>query len=600
MIRKRISTQKSKPDIYKTAKYFNREDGCVLFESNIYTPLNSSKTDIASAISQSIESDISSNKRGRKQTVRTQHDVVSYHTDDNLTPEQAKSIAKELYEKTHNLSNRKYALGVHVDTDEIHVHIVWAIKDFDGKCYNKSNDYRIIERECEKLEDKHHLIKPENRISRDIDELDNARHLCKEEKKDIITNKYKNKNPSANERMLEIREITSNKQQMKENLKPYLDNSYSPSDFIYQISLAGFDIIHNGKNSYSIQKDDQTFKASELNLSYKTLKARLGEDLGFEKMLAKKHRLNHQEEECSLISSRNQPDFMNKVNSKSVLMTKFKYEQHSEKVEYFYNTASSKKAFEYYRDPSTVSFNDLSRQSAKAGLQRLLADSSPPSTFTVSGPDFFKKNVWLEFQLMGLESKGFKLDGYKPSPEDLKELKKIQEHYESMNKKPLPKQPEVAIEDSNSYAIPKQPESPTPFKTTEKELVEQDEVFPADHISPEDLIDPNEIEFVEGDYSTYSIEELCDELEETINSLNRRHFIGNSSNDIEGHRHWDSTHRDYVSTKPQAERQQYYLRQEMYEIYDEIESRDSNLAHQLSAEFKESMKYNTRFKPEYK
>lgn len=596
MIRKRSSTQTSKPEIYKTAKYFNREDGCVLFESNIYTPLNSSKTDIARAISQSIESDITSNKRGRKQTVRSQHDIVSFHTDDKLTPEQARSIAKELYEKTHNLSNRKYALGVHIDTDEIHVHIVWAIKDFDGKCYNKSNDYRIIERECEKLEDKYSLIKPENRISRDIDDLDKIKHLSKEEKKDIITKKYKNKNPSANERMLEIRGISSNKQQMKEDLKPYLDNSYSPSDFIYQISLAGYDVIHNGKNSYSIQKDDQIFKASELNLSYKILKARLGEDLDFEKMLAKKHRLNHQEEECSLISSRNQPDFMNKVNSKSVLMTKFKYEQHSEKVEYFYNTASSKKAFEYYRDPSTVSFNDLSRQSAKAGLQRLLADSSPPSTFTVSGPNFFKKNIWLEFQLMGLESKGFELDGYNPSPEDLKELKKIQEQYESMNKKPLPKQPEVALD---TYTVPTQPESPTPFKTTEKELVEQDEVFPADRISPENLIAPNEIEFIEGDYSTYSTESLCDELDEIVNRLNRKHLIGNSSNDIEGHRYWDSKHEDYVSSKPQAERQQYYLRQDMYEIYDEIKSRDPNLANELSADFKKSMKYNTRFKPEY-
>lgn len=55
MIREKLSSQKSKSAIYKTAKYFNKEEGCVLFESNIYTPLNASKKDIAKAISQSIE-----------------------------------------------------------------------------------------------------------------------------------------------------------------------------------------------------------------------------------------------------------------------------------------------------------------------------------------------------------------------------------------------------------------------------------------------------------------------------------------------------------------------------------------------------------------
>ena len=66
MIREKLSTQKSKSAIYKTAKYFNKEEGCVLFESNIYMPLNASKKDIAKAISKSIESDVTDNKKGRK------------------------------------------------------------------------------------------------------------------------------------------------------------------------------------------------------------------------------------------------------------------------------------------------------------------------------------------------------------------------------------------------------------------------------------------------------------------------------------------------------------------------------------------------------
>lgn len=594
MIRKKISTQKSKPAVYKTAKYFNREDGCVLFETNIYTPLNASKAQIASAISQSIEGDITGNKKGRKQSVRTQHDVVSYHTDDNLTPEQAKSIAKELYEKTHNLSNRKYALGVHIDTDEVHVHIVWAIQDFDGKCYNVGNDYRKIERECENLENKHGLIKPKNRISRDIDKLDKMKDLSPEHKKEIIANKYQDKHLPANERMLDVRGITSNKKQMKDALKPYLDNAFSPSDFIDQITENGFNVIHNGKSSYSIQFDDQIFKASELNLSYKTLKMKLGEDEEFEKTLSRKHHVKKQEEDCFLLSSDTQPDFMSKVNPKSVLRTKFKYEQHNDKVEYFYNTYNSKKSFEYYKDPSKVLFNDTSRQSAKAGLQRLLADSNPPSTFTVSGGNHFKKNIWLEFQLMGLEAKGFTLEGYQPKPADLEELKKIQEQYASMNKKVESKAPTVAIEAPKPnqplptqdepeplQSEPEKPMAPGSFESEWQEQVEQEQAF------------------IEGDYSTYTTNQLCDEMEDIISRIDRRCFIGNSSNDIDGHRRWDNTHKDYVEAKLPNERKQYYLRQELYEVFDEIRNRNPSLANDLDSEFKKAMKYKSSFKPVY-
>ncbi|MGY2367165.1 hypothetical protein ACW9IO_31885, partial [Pseudomonas azotoformans] len=72
----------------------------------------------------------------------------------------------------------------------------------------------------------------------------------------------------------------------------------------------------------------------------------------------------------------------------------------------------------------------------------------------------------LEFQLMGLEAKGFKLEGYKPTPADLDELKKIQEQYASMNKKPEPKPqptpeaPTVAVEAAKLL----EPVMPTPVQ----------------------------------------------------------------------------------------------------------------------------------------
>ena len=649
MIREKLSTQKSKSAIYKTAKYFNKEEGCVLFESNIYTPLNASKKDIAKAISQSIENDITDSKKGRKQSVRTQHDVVSFHTNDNITPEQARDIAKELYEATHELSNRKYSLGVHIDTDEVHVHIVWAIKDFDGKCYNVSNDYRKIERQCEYLEKKHHLIAPQNRISRDIDRLEKHPDLkgkSESVKKRAIANainkKYSEKLPSPNERMLDVRGIISNKQQMKDALNVYLASSSSPSDFINQITANGFNVIHNGKSSFSIQYEDQIFKASELALSYKALKAKLGEDTSFEQTLKSKHNVKKYED-CSIASNEAEPDYMKKIKPNSVLATKFKFIQHSDKVEYFYNSASSKKSFEYYKDPSKVSFHDLSRQSAKAGIQRLVADAKPPQSFTVNGPDFFKKNIWLEFQLMGLEAKGFKLEGYKPTPADLDELKKIQEQYASMNKrpepkpkpKPVPEAPTVAVEAPKPVEpVIAPPVIPTPVQTTPEKpaeptkQVEQEQVAatnddlidelmsefePPNHIpvaqAPKEAIEPSksaepvvdelytpmapeplpepESDKVEGDYSTYSNDELVEAFEGIQKKLEKTLFTGNSKSDIAGHRYMDKQNLIY-ERKGEIKRQ-YNLRQDFYKMFDEISERDPTAAKQLEQAFKAHM-----------
>ena len=637
MIREKLSTQKSKSKIYKTAKYFNNEEGCVLFESNIYTPLNASKKDIAKAISQSIESDITDNKKGRKQSVRTQHDVVSFHTNDNITPEQARDIAKELYEATHKLSNRKYSLGVHIDTDEVHVHIVWALKDFNGKCYNVSNDYRVIERECEKLEQKYNLIVPENRISRDMDELDKIKELTLQDKKDIINKKYKDKHPSTKERMLDVRGVISNKKQMKDALSDFLNNASSPSDFINQITENGFNVIHNGKSSFSIQHEDQIFKASELGLSYKTLKAKLGDDTGFEQTLKNKHNVKEYEN-CSIASTEAEPDYMKKIKPNSVLATKFKFIQHSDKVEYFYNSASSKKSFEYYKDPSKVSFHDLSRQSAKAGIQRLVADAKPPQSFTVNGPDYFKKNVWLEFQLMGLEAKGFKLEGYKPTPADLDELKKIQEQYASMNKKadpkpqPAPEAPTVAVEAPKPVEpvrpipLQKAPEKPPePTKKVEQEKVtptndglidDLHDMFrpaiatpvaqaPTEAVEPPKPVEPAIDEFyipmapeplaepenhkIDGDYSTYSNDELVEEFEWLQPRLKKSSFPGNSKRDIAGHREMDNIPENRNGIKTGDVKRQYEFREKLYNLFDEIKERDPAAAKQLEQAFKAQM-----------
>lgn len=477
MIRKKASSQKTKRGIKKTANYILKDSGCCLYETSFIHKPNTIKDDLVNRLSSEIDDDVnyhnSNRKIGSTQQVRTYHDVVSFHTNDDMNPQKALQIAKELYEKTHNLSNRKYLMAVHNDTDEMHVHIIWSVRDNNGKTYKQKDDYRIIEIECDKLEDKHKLIKPKNRKATSTNKNDIERL------------------PSTNERMLDVRGIVSNKKKMKDALKPYLDKASTPSDFINQITDNGFTIIHNGKTAFSIQYQDQIFKASELNLSYKTLKTKLGEDEAFEQTLAAKHKIVDFSD-CNLTIKNDKPDYMNRINPNSVLAKKFKCEIYDNKVEYFYNSTKEKKAFEYHKDPAKVSFSDLSRQSAKAGLQRLMADTTPPDTFYVTGPDYFKKNIWLESQLMGLEEKGIKLEGYKPTPADLEELKKIQEQYASMNSKFTPTvqaQPAQEAIEAPAPSTPtvSMPAAPTPFKTVveqptasgsdePKKQVEQDEI----------------------------------------------------------------------------------------------------------------------------
>ncbi|MCF5570762.1 hypothetical protein GIV66_28610 [Pseudomonas sp. PA-3-11C] len=228
--------------------------------------------------------------------------------------------------------------------------------------------------------------------------------------------------------------------------------------------------------------------------------------------------------------------------------------------------------------------------------------------------------------MMKLEDKGFTLSGYKPTEQDLKELEQRKADYELQAQKWQAKKATEEAKPVESVVAP--PIIPVPVQTSHErppeplKKVEQDEAAPADHdfiddlmkeFEPskpkpvvEDLYTPKILEplaesenhRIEGDYSTYDISELCDEMADIVSNIDKKCFIGNSSNDIAGHREWDAKHRDYVHLKTANERAQYHLRQELYDVHDEIRDRNPQLANELDSEFKKSMKYNTRFKPE--
>ncbi|MGN2404917.1 hypothetical protein ACTACD_03780 [Pseudomonas syringae] len=176
-------------------------------------------------------------------------------------------------------------------------------------------------------------------------------------------------------------------------------------------------------------------------------------------------------------------------------------------MEHFFKNSTSQKAFEYHKDPSKVKFQDLSRDSIKAGLQRLTTDMKKPGPLYVHGPDYAKKKMWMEFKMMNLEATGFTLSGYKPTQQDLKELEQRKADYELQAQKwkdknaveePKPVEPVIVPLVMPTSAQNVSEKTPEPIKQIEQEKV-----------GPDDWIDylMKELEPIKQDTATHEHQE---------------------------------------------------------------------------------------------
>ncbi|HBO1117983.1 TPA: relaxase/mobilization nuclease domain-containing protein [Pseudomonas aeruginosa] len=440
MIREKLSTQKSKGETQNTLGYALKKSA--LIDSNRL------QTGTTQEFIEFLSKKFDKACKGKQQNTSF-HEMVSFDPSDKITPEQALSIAKELYEQTHGL-NREHAFAVHTDKEHIHVHFVWAPRDFNNKIYNQVDDYRIIEQKLTELEQKHGLTQVTNRKSL---------------KPDLETQPPQNKKEQA----LEKRGLISKKKQFKKELSEILDDSKYTTAFLANMNIAGYSIIYHGKTSYSVSKEGETFKASDLGIHYTALKKHLNEieNHPFDRLL-EYHSKKPNEDRIALIQTNEETDFM-KGKYKTTLHKDFTQQNKNNSVEYYYKNSTNKKAFEYHKTPSKVQFNDLSSKSIKAGLQRLTADMKKPGPLTCSGPDWAKKKMWMEFHMMNLEAKGFTLSGYKPTPADTKELEirkaEYAEKLKEWKKNDQQNPPKQAIEAPESnQPLPMHQGEPNPLK----------------------------------------------------------------------------------------------------------------------------------------
>lgn len=480
MIRKKLSTQKSKGETQNTLGYGLKKS--ILIDSNRL------QTGTTQEFIEFLAKKIDKSCKG-KQRNTSFHEMVSFDPSDKITPEQALAIAKELYSDTHGL-NREHAFAVHTDTKQIHVHFIWAPRDFNNEIYNQVDDYLIIEQKLTELEKKHGLLQVTNRKSLNPD---------------LETKPQE----SRNEKALEVRGIKSHKKAFKEEIEIAFKDALTTTAFLANLHKQGFDIMPNGQNAYSLEKEGQIFKASELGIQHSKLKNKLQEQHQFSELMEHYSKKARKYNEELNLTTNEDVEFLKKNKYKTVLDKKFTHQESDNNVEHFFKNSTSQKAFEYHKDPSKVTFQDLSRDSIKAGLQRLTTDMKKPGQLYVHGPDYAKKKMWIEFKMMNLEAKGFTLSGYKPTQQDLKELEQRKADYELQAQKWKTKKAVEEPKPVETIIVP--PVIPVPVQNAPEKppeptkQVEQEQVGPAS----DDLIDDlmKEFEPITQDTSTHEHQE---------------------------------------------------------------------------------------------
>lgn len=346
-------------------------------------------------------------KTGRKQEVLAIHEVISFSAKDLITNEQALEIAMSVWKEALDLDNRKYRVAVHDkdDNGKTHVHLIWNKRDNKGKPYEQKNDYELFEKLCHQAELKHGL-----------EEVKNRKYL----KPNMPTNPQ-----GPNEYRLENRGIKSEKSKFKEAVTSATDKAMTAGEFLEFLDNDGYTLILNGSHGYSLEKDGQTFKASEVGASYKLLKARFGDDPQFSDTLARLGVKTVPIREMGSIGGDfhdEQSSITEKRIKKSnrVLDTRFDTPDGHD----FFFKNSTKKAFEYSAAKGKATFNTNSPMAIKAGLQKL-TESGNPQTLHLNGTDDFKRAAWLQFEMMGLGKKGYSLDGFEPTAVDKAQLEKL-------------------------------------------------------------------------------------------------------------------------------------------------------------------------------
>ena len=190
--------------------------------------------------------------------------IQSFAPQDNITPEQAHQIGKELAEKFLD-GKYQYIIGTHIDKEHIHNHIIFnstsfkTFKNFDTK---RNKEFLNI-----------------RNISNDI---------CK--KNNLSTIDYTNKKIKKDEKLIEVdlaQKDKSFKNILKNDIDEMINKSFSFENFLNNMKVLGYEIVDD-KNGMGFKNNTQKYFTRLKNLEENYFKERIEERINLDNSLKNK------------------------------------------------------------------------------------------------------------------------------------------------------------------------------------------------------------------------------------------------------------------------------------------------------------------------
>lgn len=330
-------------------------------------------------------------------------DIVSFSPNDfdvdNLTLEDKQKAFKAVKSYVRQVyGSRTFVADYHIDNGKLHYHIVVKNKDKFGNCYTTKafNDFDKKERVAAKLEKQFGLEVVENRkcVLAEQQRLDDFQYSPT-----AHLQRFKKHNPTAYAD--KVGQLTA----MNDFIRSTAKKSKSPQELFKVLQANNIGIRINNDNAANlafsfIDGNDNSLKASHVNLSMKSLKAKF-KDFNDEQLKdivrqAAEFTPNKITHDLAWIGKRNdfEPIIKTKKDTIQWRLKKYQAEEHSNIVRYY---SISKKGYEYDKfthdkKSNSVSIHEVSPSTIRDALI-VLTNNSPCETIKTESAN---KNFCIE------------------------------------------------------------------------------------------------------------------------------------------------------------------------------------------------------------
>lgn len=330
-------------------------------------------------------------------------DIVSFSPNDfdvdNLTLEDKQKAFKAVKSYVRQVyGSRTFVADYHIDNGKLHYHIVVKNKDKFGNCYTTKafNDFDKKERVAAKLEQQFGLEVVENRkcVLAEQQRLDDFQYSPT-----AHLQRFKKHNPTAYAEKVD--QLTA----MNDFIRSTAKKSKSPQELFKVLQANNIGIRINNDNAANlafsfIDGNDNSLKASQVNLSIKSLKAKFknfnDEQLKAIVRQAAEFTPNKITHDLAWIGKRIdfEPAIKTKKNTMQWRLKKYQAQEHSNIVRYY---SVSKKGYEYdkfthNKESNSVSIHEVSPSTIRDALI-VLTSNSPCETIKTESAN---KNFCIE------------------------------------------------------------------------------------------------------------------------------------------------------------------------------------------------------------